>query len=128
LPAYHPTKNEIIAILREENPPTDGDNEFSQLFLILELKKINPHLGIIKGEYYNNDQLECRGSLLLPILDNIPNQPNNNWSSLEAGKSKYYGISFDARELRLTEKIGDFLSRSVSDGRLQDFIPFIGSK
>ncbi|WP_321504308.1 hypothetical protein [uncultured Methanoregula sp.] len=122
------SKKEIIAILREENPPIDGDDRFSQLFLIVEYKKINANMGIIKGELYNNDQLDYRGSLLIPILNNTPDQPNNNWASLEIGKSMFYGISFDARELCLTERIGEFIHRSIDEGKLQDFLPFTGSK
>jgi hypothetical protein len=123
----HLTKNEIIQILMEENPPVDGDNQFNQLFLIVEFKKINPRVGIIKGELYNNDQLDYRGSLLIPLMKNDTDQ-KNQWDSIEVGNSVYYGVSFDARELCMTEKIGEFLHRSIDEGKLQDFIPFIGSK
>jgi hypothetical protein len=123
----HLTKNEIIQILMEENPPVDGDNRFNQLFLIVEFKKINPRVGIIKGELYNNDQLDYRGSLLIPLMKNDTDQ-KNQWDSIEVGNSVYYGVSFDARELCMTEKIGEFLHRSIDEGKLQDFIPFIGSK
>lgn len=123
----HLTKNEIIQILMEENPPVDGDNRFNQLFLIVEFKKINLGVGIIKGELYNNDQLDYRGSLLIPLMKNDTDQ-KNQWDSIEVGNSVYYGVSFDARELCMTEKIGEFLHRSIDEGKLQDFIPFIGSK
>lgn len=123
----HLTKNEIIQILMEENPPVDGDNRFNQLFLIVEFKKINPRVGIIKGELYNNDQLDYRGSLLIPLMKNDTDQ-KNQWDSIEVGNSVYYGVSFDARELCMTEKIGEFLHRSIDEGKLQDFIPFIGAK
>jgi hypothetical protein len=123
----HLTKNEIIQILREENPPVDDDNRFNQLFLIVEFKKINLHVGIIKGELYNNDQLDYRGSLLMPLMRSDTDQ-KNQWDSIEVGRSVYYGLSFDARELCITEKIGEFLHRSIDEGKLQDFIPFTGGK
>ena len=123
----HLTKNELIQILREENPPVDDDNRFNQLFLIVEYKKINLRIGIIKGELYNNDQLDYRGSLLLPLMRSDTDQ-KNQWDSIEIGKSVYYGLSFDARELCITEKIGEFLHRSIDEGKLQDFIPFTGAK
>ena len=123
----HPSKEEIIQILREENPPVDGEDRFNQLFLIIEFKKINARIGIIKGELYNNDQLDYRGSLLIPLSQDNVNQ-KNQWDSIEIGKSVYYGLSFDARELCLTEKIGEFFNRSIEEGRIEDFIPFTGLK
>lgn len=123
----HPSKEDIIQILREENPPVDGEDKFNQFFLIVEFKKINARIGIIKGELYNNDQLDYRGSLLVPLSHDNANQ-KDQWNLIEIGKSVYYGLSFDARELCLTEKIGEFVSRSIQDGKIQDFIPFIGGK
>ena len=123
--ASYPTKEEIIQILKEENPPVDEINHYNQLFLIVEFKKINERIGIIKGEIFGNEQLEYRGSILLPLLKTEANQ-QSNWNSIEVGKSIFYGMSFDARELGLTEKVGDFIGRSLEEGKVQDFIPFLG--
>ena len=121
----YPTKEEIMQILKEENPPFDEINHYSQLFLIIEFKKINESIGIIKGELYGNEQLEYRGSILIPLFKTEVNQ-QSNWNSIEIGKSIFYGISFDARELGLIEKVSDFIGRSFEEGKIQDFIPFLG--
>jgi hypothetical protein len=123
----YPSKEEIIQILREENPPIDRENKFNQLFLIVEFKKINSRIGIIKGELYINDILDYRGSFLVPLINDSINT-QNQWNSMEIGASIYYGLSFDSRELCLAEKIGEFFHRSFEEGRIQDFIPFIGMK
>jgi len=121
----HLSKEEIIQILKDENPPIDGKDRFNQLFLIVEFKKINAQIGIIKGELYNNDKLDYRGSFLFPLTPDDTKQ-KNLWDSIEIADSIYYGISFDARDLRLTEKVAEFFNRSIEEGKIQDFIPFTG--
>jgi len=121
------SKEAIIQILRDENPPVDGDLYFNQLFLIVEFKKVSEIIGIIKGELYNNDKLDFRGSLIIPLSQNDDNQ-QKNWNTIEIGKSVFYGLSFDSRELCITEKIKEFFNRSISEGKIQDFIPFTGVK
>jgi hypothetical protein len=121
----YPTKNDIMQILKEENPPVDESKRYNQLFLIIEFKKISEKIGIIKGELYGNGQLEYRGSILIPLLRVVVDQ-QSIWNSIEAGKSIFYGISFDTRELGLTEKVSDFFGRSIEEGKIQDFIPFLG--
>lgn len=123
--ASYPTKEEIMQILKEENPPIDEINHYNQLFLIVEFKKITESIGLIKGELYGNEQLEYRGSILLPLFKTEANQ-KSNWNSIEVGKSIFYGMSLDTRELGLTEKVGDFIGRSLEEGKVQDFIPFFG--
>ena len=120
----YPTKEEIMQILKEENPPVGEINQYNQLFLIIEFKKINERIGIIKGELYGNEQLEYRGSILLPLFKTEADQ-QSTWNSIEVGKSIFYGMSFDTRELGLTEKVGDFIGRSFEEGKIQDFIPFL---
>ena len=85
------------------------------------------NIGIIKGELFNNDHLDYRGSILLP-LSQIDEIQQKSWDNMEIGKSVFYGLSFDSRELCITEKIGEFLNRSFSEGKIQDFIPFAGLK
>lgn len=116
-----------MQILKEENPPVDETNRYNQLFLIVEFKKINEKIGIIKGELYGNGQLEYRGSILIPLLMAEANQ-QSNWNTIDVGKSIFYGMSFDTRELCLTEKVSDFSGRSIEEGKIQDFIPFLGTK
>ena len=48
------SKKEILHFLKEENPLIEGNEKYSQLILVLETKKIQSNLGIIKGEYYQD--------------------------------------------------------------------------
>lgn len=116
----YPSKDEIIAILKEENPIIEKG--YSQVMLIFELKKINGGIGIIKGEMYTNDLLEYRGSLLIP-LNNMDTNQQSHWNSIETGQSMCYGFTLDSREMCFTEKIADFVSRSFTEGKIQEFIP-----
>jgi len=116
----YPSKDEIIEILKEENPIIEKG--YSQVMLIFELKKIKDRIGIIKGEMYSNDMLEYRGSLLIP-LNNMDANQQSHWNSIETGQSMCYGFTLDSRDMCFTEKIGDFVSRSFAEGRIQDFIP-----
>ena len=120
------SKEEIIKILKDENPSIEGKEKYAQLIIVVELKKIQPDLGIIKGEYYDSDVLEYRGSLLVPLSQLMP-QPSV-WGDIEEGKSKFYGFTLDEREMKAHEKFLDFLRRSFEDATLQDFIPFAGGR
>lgn len=125
-----PTKEEIIAILKAENPPIVSDKKYSQLFVILEFKKVSTSIGIIKGELYNNDEITYRGSFLMPLSNELSNgdgeeNKSSVWKSLELGHSTFYGFSLDARELSITEKLGQMVSRSIEEGKIQEFIPSI---
>ena len=115
------SKEEIIEILKKENPPIEGKEKYAQLIIVVEFKKIHPDLGIIKGEYYEFDKLEYRGSLLLPLPRQI--SPTDIWSVIEVGKSKFCGFTLDSREMKAHEKLFDFFKRSFEDATLQDFIP-----
>lgn len=119
------SKEEILELLREENPLIQGDENYSQLIIVLETKKLRMNLGIIKGEYYQDGKLENRGSVLLPIDSS---NKNTIWVNLKAGESAFYGFTLDSREMKIPEKIMDFLSRSFDGAMIQDFIPFVGGK
>lgn len=119
------SKNEILHFLKEENPLIEGNEKYSQLILVLETKKIQSNLGIIKGEYYNDDKLEYRGSLLLPISFS---DQNNIWDELKENESTFYGFTLDSREMKIPEKCMAFFSRSFEGATIQDFIPFGGGK
>lgn len=117
------SKKDILSLLKEENPLIKGKEKYSQLILVFETKKINYNLGILKGEYYQDGKLEFRGSLLLPL--NSSDQ-NSVWTKLKDGESTFYGITLDSREMKITEKIMDFVSRSFEESTISDFIPFVG--
>ncbi len=119
------SKAEILKVLKEENPRIKGKENYSQLIVVLETKKIHSNQGIIKGEYYQDGKLEYRGALLIPL--NFPD-PSNVWSKLKEGKSEFYGFTLDSREMKLPEKIKGFLGRSFDGSRIQDFIPGAGGK
>ena len=108
------TKEEILKILKEENPKLG--EKYTQYILIIEYKKLNENLGIIKGELYKNDIIEYRGSLL------TPNPKGGSWENIGIGKSKFYGLTFDTREESIAELLGGFFKRSLKEGRLQDLI------
>ena len=90
-----------------------------------ELKKINSNLGIIKGEYYQDDKLENRGSLMLPL--NFSDK-NTIWTNLNVSETAFYGFTLDSREMKIPEKILAFFTRSFDGATIQDFIPFGGGK
>lgn len=115
------SKEEILELLKEENPLIQGSEKYSQLILILEVKKINSNLGIIKGEYYQDDKLENRGSLMLPLYFS---GQNTIWTNLDESETAFYGFTLDSREMKIPEKILAFFSRSFDGATIQDFIPF----
>ncbi len=117
------SKEDILSLLKEENPLIKGKEKYSQLILVFETKKISFNLGILKGEYYQDGKLEFRGSLLLPL--NSSDQ-NSVWIKMKEGESAFYGITLDSREMKITEKIMDFISRSFEESTIPDFIPFVG--
>jgi len=119
------SKEEILELLKEENPLIQEDENYSQLIVVLETKKLRINLGIIKGEYYLDGKLENRGSLLLPV-----DSSNKNiiWVNLKEGESAFYGFTLDSREMKIPEKIKSFFSRSFDGATIQDFIPFAGRK
>ena len=119
------SKEEILTLLKEENPLLDGEEKYSQLILLLELKKIHSNLGIIKGEYYQDDKLENKGSLLLPLNSS---DSNTIWTNIKEGGNCFYGFTLDSREMKIPEKIKSFFSRSFEGATIQDFIPFTGGK
>ncbi len=119
------SKEEILELLKEENPLIQGDENYSQLIVVLETKKLRINLGIIKGEYYQDGKLENRGSLLLPIDSS---NSNTIWVNLKEGEIAFYGFTLDSREMKIPEKIKDFFSRSFDGAIIQDFIPLVGRK
>ena len=119
------SKEEILELLKEENPLIQEDENYSQLIVVLETKKLRINLGIIKGEYYKDGKLENRGSLLLPIDSS---KKNSVWVNLKEGESAFYGFTIDSREMKIPEKIKDFFNRSFDGAIIQDFIPFGGKR
>jgi hypothetical protein len=109
------TKEEILRILKEENPKLEGN--YTQYILLIEYKKLDNELGIVKGELYKNDTIEYRASWLKI------NPRGDDWDELNPGESKFHGVTFDTREEGFTELIGGFFKRTLKEGKLQDLIP-----
>ncbi|MBU0460395.1 MAG: hypothetical protein KKH52_03650 [Nanoarchaeota archaeon] len=122
-----PTKEEVIEILKKENQPIDNNHKYSQMILILEIKKVKENVGILKGEYYKGDTVEYKGSLLLPLGKPNPNS-QSQFDGMNVGEYKFFGFTLDSREEKLPEKVLNFFKRSFEDATLQDFIPFTGGK
>lgn len=117
------SKEDILSLLKEENPLIEGDEKYSQLILVFETKKISSNLGLLKGEYYQDGKLEYRGSLLMPL--NSSDQ-KTVWTKIKEKESAFYGITLDSRAMKITEKIKDFIGRSFEESTITDFIPFAG--
>jgi len=114
------TKGEVLQVLKRENPPINAKEKYSQLFVVVELKRISRSLGMIQGEYHQDGKLEYRGSLMVPIND--LGQPSC-WTKLEENQSISYGLSLDSREQKVHEKILGFFKNSFDNAQIQDFIP-----
>lgn len=119
------SKEEVLNILKDENPIAANKDKYSQLILIVETKKVKDNLGIIKGEYYVNGTLDYKGSSLFPLF-NISNQ--SVWNQLKIGENAYYGFTFDSREMKIPEKVIGFFNRSFEGATIQDFIPGCGKR
>lgn len=117
-------KSDILRILKEENLPIEGKDNYTQLMVVIECKKISSNSGIIKLEYYQDEKLDYRGSALLP-LSSSPNQ-GDIWTDLENNASSFFGFTLDSREAKAHEKVIDFINRSLDGAVIQDFIPFSG--
>jgi len=109
------TKEDVLRILKEENPQIDKN--YTQYMLIIEYKRLNENTGIIKGELYKNDVIELRGSIL------IPNPIGDPWENLKPGESQFRGFTLDTKEESFGELIAGFFKRTLKEGKLQDFIP-----
>ncbi len=125
---YSHSKEKIIKILKKENPEIKGKDKYSELIIVLEVKRLNEETGILKGEYYDSDKLEFRGSPLLPIVDTDQSGKPSIWNGLKPNKSKFFGFTLDSKEAKAHEKIFDFFRRSFEDSTIQDFIPFASRK
>ncbi len=115
-------KSDVIKILKEENPPIEGKDDYSQLMIVVEFKKSEASIGLIKFDYYNGEKLENRGSLMLPLAQS--STQDDVWTRLKEGQSSFFGFTLDSREAKIPEKVIDIINRSFDGAVIQDFIPF----
>ncbi|MBP2250455.1 hypothetical protein J2754_000764 [Halarchaeum solikamskense] len=96
----------------------DGEG-FKDSIVVVELELIEEDAGVIRGELIIEGEVDTTGSLLVPL-----NQPKpENWQDLEVGETKAYALRIDSRKETLREKMSAFFSRSLEEGRVQDFVP-----
>jgi len=119
------SKGEVLRILKDENCPKSSKHKYHQIEIILEIKKASKEYGVFKGEYYESGKMEYKGSLLVPLDENISNK-NDYFSKLRVGQSHFYGLALASREAKVPEKVLGFFRKSFKDAKIQDFIPFIG--
>ncbi len=119
-------EDKIIKHLKKENRKISG--KYKRFIVTLEAKKIESNLGLLKGKYYEDNELVNQGSLIFPIDHLNNNQQPTIWDSLKVGESKHYGGLLDSKKDSLGKIFGDFFKRSFQEGRVQDFIPFSGKK
>ncbi|NLV03824.1 hypothetical protein [Haloferax volcanii] len=97
----------------------EDDEGFKDSIVVLEMDLIEEDAGIIRGELIIEGEVDTTGSLLVPLNEPKP----ENWQDLEVGETKAYGLRIDSRKETLREKMGSFFSRSLEEGRVQDFVP-----
>jgi hypothetical protein len=97
----------------------EDDEGFKDSIVVLEMELIEEDAGIIRGELLIEGEVDSTGSLLVPLNEPKP----ESWRDLEVGETKAYGLRVDSRKETLREKMSAFFSRSLEEGRVQDFVP-----
>lgn len=118
------TKKELLRLFKKESPEKQ---KYKQSQIVFELKKVKQNVGLMRLEIYGGGKQEFCGSLYLPIDKVTPGKPTA-WDTIKIGKSQVFGLVIDSREQSLVEKAKGFLTRSLEEGKLQEFIPFLGGK
>ena len=118
------SKDDILQILKKENPLENNEEKYSQIILVVELKKIDNTFGIIKGEYFQGDKLENKFSIMLPLTTSS----ESIWRTLNIKESTFYGFTLDSRTMKLPERVMDIINRSFDGATIQDFIPGCGKR
>lgn len=97
----------------------EDDEGFKDSIVVFEMDLIEEDAGIIRGELIIEGEVDTTGSLLVPLSEPKP----ESWQDLEVGETKAYGFRVDSRKETLREKMSAFFSRSLEEGRVQDFVP-----
>ena len=110
-----PSKNDIIDTLLKEDPKP---KKFEKLIIVIEHKKINNVLGLVKGEVLQNQKVVLKGSMTC-----IPEKTEEsfNWDILEVGQSYFEGYSLDYKGETIGSLIKQGLKKSIKEGK----IPFM---
>ena len=109
------SKKEIIDILLRENPKQKG---MDKLMLVIEHKKINKNLGLIKGEILKDGKVILTGSMTC-----IPKKlaDSFDWNMLNDGKSFFDGFSVDYGKETIGSIIKEGLKNSIKEGKIPFF-------
>lgn len=110
----YPSKDEIIKALREGQELKGFEN----YILIIEHKKINENVGIVKGELLQNDEVILGGKMTV-----FPETLSNafDWEKLNIGESIFNGFYLDYKGETLSEILLEGIKNSLREGKF----PFI---
>ncbi len=120
-------KKEILSTLKSEIKETGSKEKYHRIILIVTMKRIDKNTGFVSGEFYQDDKMNYRGAVILPINQNLKIE-NSVWASMKVGSKNIYGFLLDSRNKTWLETVADFFKRSIEEGRVQDFIPFSSRK
>lgn len=109
------SKKEIIDILLKENPKQKG---MDKLILLIEHKKINTNVGIMKGEILKDGKIVLTGSMTCMPKKSID---SFDWNMLNNGESFFNGFSVDYSKETIGSMIKEGLKKSIKEGK----IPFL---
>lgn len=119
------SKEEVLDLIRKENPPISEDKKYKKVILLLEIKKANPKYLLIRGEYYEKDKIESAGSMVVPITQ-ANQRATESTNSLQEGQSIFFGFSLDSKILGFTHVLKMFVKRSFENSSILDFLPWGG--
>ncbi len=117
------SKEEVLDLIRKENPPISEDKKYKKIILLLEIKKASPKYLLIRGEYYEKDKIESAGSMVVPITQ-ANQRATETTSSLQDGQSIFFGFSLDSKVLGFTHVLKMFVKRSFETSSILDFLPW----
>jgi len=111
----YPSKKEIIAILLKENPKQKG---MDKLILLIEHKKINANVGIIKGEILKDRKVLVTGSMTC-----IPKKSADSfdWTILDNRESFFDEFSVDYGKETIGSMIKEGLKKNIKEGKIPFF-------
>ncbi|MEZ5360598.1 MAG: hypothetical protein R3F48_17420 [Candidatus Zixiibacteriota bacterium] len=112
-------KNPKIDLITKVLAELESPDDFPVWIVVVENKKLTKDLQIILMHIYDRDRLEFQGSITVSIEED-----NKKMSKYKVGESDYCVLTFSGREKNILEKAKDFIGRSFSEGKIQDFLPF----
>jgi hypothetical protein len=125
------SKKQLLRAIRKESKPPKG---FGQWIAIIEARRVSEHLGLIRLEWYSNSKLEWSAGLSVNLPQVKVVSPDGKeiaasieWDKLGPGESTFNVLTCEMRGKSIWEATQGFFRRSLSDARIQDFLPWIKS-